>query len=131
MRSCTPDELAKAWIAFTKSPSGSQENEELFWSVDDVYWLVQGDPTAGFDMILRILAKDSSARIMENLSAGPLEDLLVYHGETLITQIEVEASRNPFFKRLLGGVWQNNMSDAVWLRVQAAWDRRGWDGIPE
>ena len=29
------------------------------------------------------------------------------------------------------GVWQNTMPDEIWARIQAVWDRRGWDGIPE
>lgn len=131
MRQCSPDELADAWIAFTNSPTGSQANEDLFWAFDDVYWVVQGDPAVGLDLILRILSKDSSGRIQENLSAGPLENLLAYHGEKIIARVEEEAFRNPLFKRLLGGVWQNSMSPEVWRRVQIVWDRRGWDGIPE
>lgn len=26
--------------------------------------------------------------------------------------------------------WQYAMSEAIWSRVQAVWDRRGWDGVP-
>ncbi|HUV96794.1 MAG TPA: hypothetical protein VMV98_04925, partial [Acidobacteriaceae bacterium] len=59
------------------------------------------------------------------------EDLLAKHCEIFIDRVEAEARKDPRFAKLLGGVWQNKMSDAVWKRVQAAWDRRGWDGIPE
>ena len=65
------------------------------------------------------------------LSAGPLEDLLAYHGHLIIDRVEAEARRKPLFAKLLGGVWQNIMPDDIWTRVQAVWDRRGWDGIPE
>jgi len=68
---------------------------------------------------------------MENLSAGPLEDLLAMHGPAIIDRVEAEAARDPTFAKLLGGVWQNRMTDEVWARVQAARDRRGWDGNPD
>jgi hypothetical protein len=49
----------------------------------------------------------------------------------MIERVETEARSNPLFAKLLGGVWQNEMPDHIWRRVQAVWDRRGWDGIPE
>jgi hypothetical protein len=49
----------------------------------------------------------------------------------MIQYIEQEAKADPSFARLLGGVWQNAMTDDVWNRLQAVWDRRGWDGNPE
>ena len=53
------------------------------------------------------------------------------NGERFINRVEAEARKNPMFAKLLGGVWKNRMTDDIWLRVQAVWDRRGWDGIPE
>ncbi len=64
----------------------------------------------------------------EVLSAGAVENLLGYHGEQFIERVEAEARTNPKFASLLGGVWQSSMSDELYSRVQAVWDRRGWDG---
>ena len=88
-------------------------------------------PDEAWDFILSTLTQDSSPKILRMLSAGPLEDLLAYHGHLIIDRAEAEARRNPLFAKLLGGVWQNIMPDDIWTRVQAVWDRRGWDGIPE
>jgi hypothetical protein len=63
------------------------------------------------------------------LSAGPIEYLLAKHGEQFIKRVEKETKADPFFARLLGGVWKNAMTDSVWSRLQAVCDRRGWDGI--
>jgi hypothetical protein len=51
--------------------------------------------------------------------------------DELIDRIEAEARIDASFARLLGGVWKARMSDPLWERVQAVWDRRGWDGTPE
>jgi len=60
-----------------------------------------------------------------------IEDLLSMHGDKFIDRIEAEARTDPSFAKLLGGVWKSQMSDQLWERVQAVWDRRGWDGIPD
>jgi hypothetical protein len=65
------------------------------------------------------------------LSAGPIEDLLAQHGDAFIDRVEIEARRDPSFAKVLGGVWQNSMSDEVWKRLQTVWDRKGWDDLPE
>jgi hypothetical protein len=62
------------------------------------------------------------------LSAGPLEDLLVYHGDTVIDRVEAAAKANPTFAFLLGGVWRNAISQEVWDRICAVRELRGWDG---
>ena len=89
------------------------------------------DPERLWLLILAVHRKDQSLRVQQVLSAGMVEDLLGMYGDQFIDRIEVEARTDPSFARLLGGVWQGQMSDQVWARLQAVWDRRGWDGIPE
>jgi Family of unknown function (DUF6869) len=127
----TRQETADAWIRMTKAGSGSQVYEDNFWAFEALYDLVSKDPEEAWPMILQILRLDQSPSVMENLSAGPLEDLLAKHGPAIIDRVEAEAARDRAFATLLGGVWQNRMTDEVWARVQAIRDRRGWDGIPE
>jgi hypothetical protein len=122
--------VLKNWIALQHAADGSVEHEELFPVFDVVYDMVRKRPEEALAFILEVLRNDDSSVVAENLSAGPLEDLLVYHGATLIDRIEQEAKQNRQFAWLLGGVWQNAMPEAIWLRVQKARDRRGWDGNP-
>lgn len=123
--------LAESWIAYWKAEENSPAREALS-EITDVEWtMVRKSPSDAWQLILRILELDKSTEIQEVLSAGPLEDILSYHGEAMIELVEAEARANPAFASLLGGVWQNAMSEEVWARVQAVWDRRGWDGLPE
>lgn len=124
-------ELADGWVAYWRAPEDSAEQRALFWATDAERELVRNRPQEAWKLILAVLAKDDSSEIQEVLSAGPLEDLLADHGESIIATVEAEARANPSFAVLLGGVWQNAMSAEVWARVQAVWDRRGWDGNPE
>jgi len=81
------------------------------------FLLITKLPKLAFSIILKILEKDSSDIVMGVLSAGELEDLLSEHGELMIEEIEIEARKNPQFKKMLGGVWQADMSDEIYQRV--------------
>jgi hypothetical protein len=120
--------LAANWIAYWHGDSakrlelsGATYLHDLTYEQPEELWL----------LILEIHHRDQTIAIQEVLSAGPVEDLLAMHGDTFIERVEAEARRDPLFAKLLGGVWKSNMSDAIWDRLQAVWDRRGWDGTPE
>jgi hypothetical protein len=99
----TQQETADAWIRMTKAGSGSQVYEDNFWAFEALSDLVSGDPEEGWLMILEILQFDQSSHILENLSAGPLEDLLAMHGPAFIDRVDAEAARDPTFAKLLAG----------------------------
>jgi hypothetical protein len=125
------EDLAKAWIAYLRADNHSDEYNMLCWTFDRMTYLVDYLPNKAWRVILLIWSLDQSIPTMQNLSAGPVEDLLAKHGDQMIGLVEAEAKRDPSFAKMLGGVWKYNMSDEVWARLQAVWDRRGWDGIPE
>ena len=87
-------------------------------------------PDEARDFIVSVWCVDQSPIIAENLSAGPLEDLLTMRGGIVIDRIEAKAKQDPTFAVLLGGVWRRGISEVVWSRVLAIRDRSGWDGIP-
>lgn len=120
--------LADNWIAYWHGDSAKRiELSEA----TDLYDFTYEEPEKLWLLILEIHHRDQSVTIQEVLSARPVEDLLAKHGDTFIERVEAEARQDPQFARLLGGVWKNTMSDAIWNRLQSVWDRRGWDGVPE
>jgi hypothetical protein len=122
--------LAHAWISYRHAPDGSADREKYSWATD-LYELEYPEPETLWLLILEIHRRDKSVAVQEVLSAGPIENLLAIHGEGFIERVEAAARKDPAFAKVLGGVWKNSMSDAIWDRLQAVWDRRGWDGIPE
>ncbi|NHQ85260.1 hypothetical protein HA050_03935 [Iodobacter sp. HSC-16F04] len=124
-------ELISAWIKIQHAGAESEIADQLWWAWEEVFFFSQKNPEHTFAFILATLREDSSNKIMANLSAGPLEDLIENFGESMIEKIEQEAKTNPLFASLLGGVWQGSTPDEIWSRVTAAWDRRGWDGLPD
>jgi hypothetical protein len=121
--------LANAWMLFAKAPENSDEHERHFWAYERLDDLIRESPVDAWKVILEIHNRDRSTEITEVLSAGPLEDLLVYNGKAMIETIEHQAKADPSFAYLLGGVWRNDIEEPVWYRVLAVRDRRGWDGI--
>ncbi|WP_315388971.1 DUF6869 domain-containing protein [uncultured Stenotrophomonas sp.] len=112
-------EIAASWIAFHRLPGESPEREALFRAVFRVQEPVIDDPEKVWEMIEEIRRRDGSDLILSNLAAGPLEDLLVAHGERFIDRIEATCRHDQQLRQLLGATWQNGMSDALWTRVRA------------
>jgi len=125
------EDLAKAFIARQAAERESEQSNALFWTHERTSYLTEYLPHKAWRVILLIWSMDQSTETMQGLSAGEIEDLLSRNGTEMIPLVEAEARRDPSFAKLLGGVWKNRMTDEVWSRLQAVWDRRGWDGIPE
>ena len=85
-----------------------------------MYDVVHDEPEVAWPAILQVLGHELTEDQIAVLAAGPLEDLLAVHGPLFIERVEREAERNPRFNHLLGGVWQNQMTQDIWSRVQRA-----------
>lgn len=116
-----------AWLR-QPQPRVEDGNELDGWGEFD--WTIDHHPEHAWEAIVAATHDERLPMFMATFAAGPLEDLLSQQGARFIDRVEAEAAINPIFASLLGGVWQFQMSDEVWARVRAAWDRRGWDGIP-
>ena len=115
------NQLARAWITLQTTPQYAPEYNSLFWSFKQVYGLVREEPMEAWKLILTIWSLDRSLPARQSLSAGLLEELLCYHGELIIPNIEQQAKEDPFFAMLLVGVSKSTMTREVWNRLQAAW----------
>ena len=122
-----PD-LLDAWRLWAAAQSAGEDTDE-FTGWMEFNWAVEENPEHAWSAILAALEDPRMEASLGVLAAGPLEDLLSLHGERFISRVEDAARSNPMFAWLLGGVWRHTMTDAVWSRVQAVWDRTGWDGV--
>jgi len=118
----------RRWAEWVSDPDRKQEDANNFIGFDEFEWVIQKEPEKGWLAILNAIETPLLEKYLGTLAAGPLEDLLSYHGEAFISRVEIQAKANPKFAWLLGGVWQYQIKEEIWSRVQAVWDRRGWDG---
>lgn len=119
--------LANAWIKRSLIASGDSQNEDktdpnrtdaYFWAFKELERLVREDPFSALEVIIQIVEIKPEESVLDHLSAGPLETLLVRHGDKVIAPIEREASKNADFRWLVGGVWENKIAPDIWERLQ-------------
>src|SRR5947199_6157516 len=80
----------------------------------NLYDLIQRDPERAWRIVQIMWRHDSSDKNLANIAAGPLEDILVYHGAKFIERIEDIAKKEPTFKKMLGAVSQNDIPQQLW-----------------
>jgi hypothetical protein len=107
-----------AWCAWVSDPA----NRDRFDGPSghsDFIWAVEEHPERAWEAILRLVDDSSAHCYLGQLAAGPIEDLLSYHGQQFIERIEATARANPTFASTLSGVWQFTMGEDIWVRVQS------------
>ncbi|MEE4539423.1 MAG: hypothetical protein V2J51_13145 [Erythrobacter sp.] len=120
------EKIALNWIKYTLLyPKAAPE--ELMQTSFKFMDICKDDPILAWNVILKVMdhytLREAQSKgsdgfwIISNLAAGPIEDLLVYNGETLISTIEREAKRNPLLRHTLKGVWRNKIDQKVWDRL--------------
>jgi hypothetical protein len=119
MAKCPPnlDELAKLYIEGCKSENWP---EELRWVREKMQRWTDHLPQLAVDWIVRIVEVEPLSELLEQIGAGPLEDILDSHGEDIIERIEKEASRSFHFRYCLAGVWRRRISQNVWDKMTLA-----------
>ena len=91
-----------------------------FWAWEQLNDLCRNQPQLAWEIVLDIFRAPHHESVDWSLAAGPLEDLLAWHGVDIIEKIEAEARADRKFKELLHGVWRSTTPHAIWSRFEAA-----------
>jgi hypothetical protein len=110
-------ELADGWIA---NALADHDKYAHLWAWQVSMRLCEFYPDLALALILAVLERGISNEVGELLAAGPLEDLLGFHGPAVIDELERLARENQILRDTLHGVRQFMMSDEIWARVVAA-----------
>ncbi len=126
----TAEQVASDWIAYARfNPNDAPE--DVFARGWVLYDLVEDDPALAWDAIKAVLSgyteddlfseeRSEAQRVVGNMAAGPLEDLLDKHGPDFIDTVETEARRDRRMEWALSIVWQSSMPNEIWTRIQRA-----------
>jgi hypothetical protein len=106
------DDAVSEWLHEFSLPKDQREGGVLIWDACRRY------PEIAWEAILRLLQRPLTDEQFSMLAAGPMEDLLCYHGAEVIERVEARAATDPKFRELLGGVWQRSTPADVWGRVE-------------
>jgi hypothetical protein len=108
---------AIAYIEAQESPRPADLDHPLWWSIERTLVLDTLDKAEDvWALILEVLARTKSPRVIGMLGAGPMEDLLEGWGTQFIERIETTARRDPAFREMLRGVWESGTPD-IWARL--------------
>ena len=124
-----PKIIAEGWYDLHTSKLTKAERALGEWAEEALREAIYHDGEYAFEIISAIHDLDSEHKSIETFSAGPIEDLLVYQGAVAIDLVENKARKDPSFAYVLGGVWQNSMSDDVWDRVKKVRKTEGWADV--
>ena len=112
--------LVSAWLTFDPSlPGGGEPHYEA----DTRLKLLSFDePLLAWQVVLLIAAATSETRLLRQLGAGRLEDLLSHDPEQFIPMAIEEATVNPHVQEALLGVWlcRHDSSDALLGQLESA-----------
>jgi Family of unknown function (DUF6869) len=131
--------IADTWISYhvwsaTRTRRNDRTDRELrdedaesdrhgFWAVEAMNALVRTHPDEAWPMILRLVERSPDDRVLANVAAGPLEDLLTQQPHAFIDRVEKLAREDAKFRRCLSGVWGwSSIPEEVQLRMRRTWE---------
>ncbi len=115
------NDLVKSWIAYMELPEEHELRSKYWPAVRRVMsWHSSADAETLWQFITVASLLELSDLAKSNLAAGPLEDLLVGHGQEYIDRVVSLAVQSEKFNDLLGGVWGDRMDPEVWSRIESA-----------
>ncbi len=105
------ERIADAWLIHART----------WWAADLIYRALDRNPERAWRIILIVLDKAQSGDDLNDLGAGPLEDLLHDYPDQFIERVEELASTNAKFKQALKNVWGRKTIPAPFYdRIQRA-----------
>lgn len=79
-----------------------------------------GNPDEAVELVLALVRRTPDD-LIDYVAAGPVEDVLSYHGPKVVDRILAEARQNTRMRAALRSVWgESRMDPDVWRRVQDA-----------
>ena len=118
-------EIARGWIAYhsrTERPDDEpleppSDDDPDWCAVDQLMNLQFEDPLRALEIALFIAHQTNDERLLTNLGAGPLEQLLA-DDPTLFDAVAIEARKSASLRTALAAVWKNDIPDETWQSIQ-------------
>jgi hypothetical protein len=114
-------DLADSWIRYQRSTINETADGDRHPDFDAVMvasGLARKEPGLCLQFLTAMLNRTNDEEVLAVLAAGPLEDMLVYHGAEVIDAVEKLAHEDNRFRQLLFGVWRNTIDASTWRRLE-------------
>jgi hypothetical protein len=94
------DLLISEWLRYAELGK-----KDVYWAYDALADLIDRDPVLGWEMILELVHRATPGRVFDLVAAGPLEDLVAWHGREVIGLIEQRVRDDEDLRGALSRVW--------------------------
>ena len=101
---------------------------DTLWATQKLDDFVHKEPEKALSLTLEILKRSTIDTDVAYIAAGPLENLLHYHGDKVIAPLEEAADKNEIIRISISGVWLNERDDSIypeWERLMKKYEY--WD----
>ena len=115
MNSVNQADIVSSWI---KNCLEGGSNDERFWAWEVVDDAVRNDPEQGWLLIIELVKSSPNDKVLANIAAGPLENLMNKNANEFIERIETFGRESQEFRKCLTGVWNISPWD-IYQRVLA------------
>lgn len=116
------NEIAINWLryyrdvsAFGRDSPNAEKSFVGYEAFDDLCWK---EPIRALKIVRDIFEMHPGEKILFDLAAGPLEDLLVRHGNEVIPHLKQHIQENPEMLTLLEGIWIDRMTQHVQFQLE-------------
>jgi hypothetical protein len=97
----------RAWVEGERDVPGIQAVMDLGYEQPEVLW----------EFIVEVTKLNGDPDTLENLGAGPLEDLIRDYGHDFLGRIETESVTNPRLRKALSHVWITASEDRRYVQL--------------
>lgn len=124
MNKYNKEQIAEVWI---KRYLDLNEKESTQFAYNYLHNLTSRDSKEALEIIFTIYEMTDNEFVLDNLAAGPLEDLLARNGGEVIDDIERYIEINNKFCCVLSGIWEGNITPNILKRIDELIDKYGSD----
>ena len=117
----TQEGLLNGYLAHANAVTGRHRDDSSEWAEDEMRDVIHADPEIAWEVVKELVARAPDDSILAFVAAGPLENLICAHPDTVIDRVERRAAENARFRKALRAVWGwNRMPGAIRDRLDAA-----------
>jgi hypothetical protein len=93
------DRLTSEWLSYVESG-----DKDRFWAYEALADLIDEDPALAWTIILELVHRAPSEGAFAHTAAGPLEDLVAWHGQEVIDVIAQQVEGDEVLRRAFSQV---------------------------
>lgn len=110
------NEFVQSWLTIQNALPGTVPYESNFWAHEDLADLCYTNPNDAWQVILALVQASEADALLQAIGAGPLADLMIFHGEDYIGHVENQADADSRFRQAMSGAWLDGDDTPVWKR---------------